>query len=221
MKSRFSAWGRVVSTDFPAVCSVSITSCNELYTSLWGRRAAGSTPGYSLYCPAVGLGCREGKAGNARRPLLPLQLLLGRTDASLRVRKLWRFLPELCRHMLLHKPCVNLLFLLSGYNEKNLNVVGVPFQWGRGSQGHSSATQPATATRPQCSKQADPAWATCVPLPPDAFPPGTGKAPRLCWVNVSGQVALDSTPELGQPVTVTTPALTHLLSSLWVTSGSH
>ncbi|NXS56342.1 LIPM Lipase, partial [Brachypteracias leptosomus] len=51
-----------------------------------------------------------------------LQLLLGRTDASLWIRKLWRFLPQLCRHSLLHKPCANILFLLSGYNEKNLNM---------------------------------------------------------------------------------------------------
>lgn len=78
-----------------------------------------------------GLGCREGKAGKARCPSLP-QLLLGRTDASLRVRKLWQFLPELCRHTPLHRPCVNLLFLLGGHNEKNLNTVGAPFRWGRG-----------------------------------------------------------------------------------------
>ncbi|KFQ28617.1 Lipase member M, partial [Merops nubicus] len=51
-----------------------------------------------------------------------LQLLLGRTDASLHIRKLWRFFPQLCRHPLLHKPCTNLLFLLAGYNEKNLNM---------------------------------------------------------------------------------------------------
>ncbi|CAN0161762.1 unnamed protein product [Bubo scandiacus] len=51
-----------------------------------------------------------------------LQLLLGRTDALLRMRKLWRFLPKLCRHPLLHKPCAYLLFLLGGYNEKNLNM---------------------------------------------------------------------------------------------------
>ncbi|RLW04009.1 hypothetical protein DV515_00006192 [Chloebia gouldiae] len=51
-----------------------------------------------------------------------IPLLLGRTDASLRIRKLWRFLPELCRHTLLHRPCANLLFLLGGYNEKNLNL---------------------------------------------------------------------------------------------------
>ncbi|KFP90213.1 Lipase member M, partial [Apaloderma vittatum] len=51
-----------------------------------------------------------------------LQLLLGRTDASLPMRKLWKFLPGLCRHPLLHKPCANLLFLLGGYNEKNLNM---------------------------------------------------------------------------------------------------
>ncbi|XP_059332904.1 lipase member M-like [Ammospiza nelsoni] len=51
-----------------------------------------------------------------------IPLLLGRTDASLRIRRLWRFLPELCRHTLLHRPCANLLFLLGGYNEKNLNM---------------------------------------------------------------------------------------------------
>ncbi|NXO04833.1 LIPM Lipase, partial [Rhinopomastus cyanomelas] len=50
------------------------------------------------------------------------QLLLGRTDASLRMRKLWRFLPKLCRQPLMHKPCANLLFLLGGYNEKNINM---------------------------------------------------------------------------------------------------
>ncbi|KFP35268.1 Lipase member M, partial [Chlamydotis macqueenii] len=51
-----------------------------------------------------------------------IQLLLGRTDALLRVRKLWRFLPKLCRHPALHKPCANLFFLLGGYNKKNLNM---------------------------------------------------------------------------------------------------
>ncbi|KAK2545094.1 lipase member M-like protein [Columba livia] len=51
-----------------------------------------------------------------------IQLLLGRTDAALRLRKLWRFLPALCRQPLLHKPCANLFFLLGGYNEKNLNM---------------------------------------------------------------------------------------------------
>lgn len=54
--------------------------------------------------------------------MLP-QILLGKTDASLRMRKLWRFLPNLCSHSLLHKPCANLLFLLGGFNEKNLNMV--------------------------------------------------------------------------------------------------
>uniref|UniRef100_A0A8C3JRJ2 AB hydrolase-1 domain-containing protein n=1 Tax=Calidris pygmaea TaxID=425635 RepID=A0A8C3JRJ2_9CHAR len=53
---------------------------------------------------------------HARSPIMKI------TDASLRMRKLWRFLPELCRHPLLHKPCANLLFLLGGYNEKNLNM---------------------------------------------------------------------------------------------------
>ncbi|NXN38988.1 LIPM Lipase, partial [Rhinoptilus africanus] len=56
------------------------------------------------------------------RQLNAVQLLLGRRDATLRIRKLWRFLPELCERPLLHKPCANLLFLLGGYNEKNLNM---------------------------------------------------------------------------------------------------
>ncbi|NXG51523.1 LIPM Lipase, partial [Psilopogon haemacephalus] len=50
------------------------------------------------------------------------QLLLGNMDASLRIRKLWRFLPSLCRHPLLHKPCANLFYLMGGYNKKNLNM---------------------------------------------------------------------------------------------------
>ncbi|NXU95337.1 LIPM Lipase, partial [Xiphorhynchus elegans] len=51
-----------------------------------------------------------------------IPLLLGRTDASLRLRGLWGLLPQLCSHTLLHKPCANILFLLGGYNEKNLNM---------------------------------------------------------------------------------------------------
>lgn len=82
----------------------------------------------SPHRPAGGRGPRarlqeQKPARNQPCPLL-LQLLLGTTDASLRMRKLWRFLPQLCKHPLLHKPCANLLFLLGGYNEKNLNVVG-------------------------------------------------------------------------------------------------
>ncbi|NWS43934.1 LIPM Lipase, partial [Probosciger aterrimus] len=57
------------------------------------------------------------------RQFKTFQLLLGSTDASLRMRKLWRFLPQLCRNPLLRKPCANLLFLLGGYNEKNFNMV--------------------------------------------------------------------------------------------------
>ncbi|NWI69338.1 LIPM Lipase, partial [Todus mexicanus] len=70
---------------------------------------------------------------HARSPLLKMsflldrqfemsQLLLGRTGASLQMKKLWRFLPQLCRHPLLQKPCANLFFLMGGYNEKNLNM---------------------------------------------------------------------------------------------------
>lgn len=84
----------------------------------------GTPAGSGLGEAVQGLGCRKGNARNQPCPLL-LQLLLGRTDASLRMRKLWRFLPQLCRHPLLHKPCANLFFLLGGYNEKNLNMVSV------------------------------------------------------------------------------------------------
>lgn len=70
-------------------------------------------------------GCRKRNASSYLCPLFP-QLLVGQTDASLRMRKLWRFLPDLCRHPVLHKPCATLLFLLGGYNEKNLNMVCVP-----------------------------------------------------------------------------------------------
>ncbi|XP_051655668.1 lipase member M-like [Manacus candei] len=51
-----------------------------------------------------------------------ISLLLGRTEATLRMRRAWRFLPRLCTHRLLHKPCASLLFLLGGFNEKNLNT---------------------------------------------------------------------------------------------------
>ncbi|NXL96238.1 LIPM Lipase, partial [Alectura lathami] len=50
------------------------------------------------------------------------QILLGQKDVTLKMRKLWRFLPDLCRHLPLRKPCANLFFLLGGYNEKNLNM---------------------------------------------------------------------------------------------------
>ncbi|NXI48200.1 LIPM Lipase, partial [Galbula dea] len=56
------------------------------------------------------------------RQFKTVQLLLGKTDATLRLRKLWRFLPMLCRHLLLQKPCANLFFLMGGYNEKNFNM---------------------------------------------------------------------------------------------------
>lgn len=84
-------------------------------TPLPGGTAHGDTGG-------VG-GQREENTRKQPHPSL-LQLLLGRTDAALRLRKLWRFLPALCRQPLLHKPCANLFFLLGGYNEKNLNMVG-------------------------------------------------------------------------------------------------
>ncbi|XP_054030653.1 lipase member M isoform X2 [Dryobates pubescens] len=36
--------------------------------------------------------------------------------------KMLQFLPRLCGHPLLQKPCANLFFLLGGYNEKNFNM---------------------------------------------------------------------------------------------------
>ncbi|NXS14256.1 LIPM Lipase, partial [Neodrepanis coruscans] len=56
------------------------------------------------------------------KKLKAIPLLLGRMDASLHLRKLWRFLPQLCTNTLLHKPCANIFFLLGGYNEQNLNL---------------------------------------------------------------------------------------------------
>ncbi|KAK4821208.1 hypothetical protein QYF61_015776 [Mycteria americana] len=104
------------------------------------------------------------------------QLLLGRTDASLRMMKLWRFLPQLCRHPLLHKPCANLLFLLGGYNEKNLNMVGAllkPEPWGAplGSTQQCPLALPNALPSllwplaPNTHGQADAARAMHVPLP--------------------------------------------------------
>ncbi|KFO76821.1 Lysosomal acid lipase/cholesteryl ester hydrolase, partial [Cuculus canorus] len=51
-----------------------------------------------------------------------IQLFLGKTDATLRIRKLSKYLPRLCRYPLMYKPCGRLFSLLGGNNEKNLNV---------------------------------------------------------------------------------------------------
>ncbi|XP_074010703.1 lysosomal acid lipase/cholesteryl ester hydrolase-like isoform X3 [Numenius arquata] len=64
---------------------------------------------------------------HARSPIMKMSFLLDRQfkiggkEKSPEYLFSW-FLPELCRHPLLHKPCANLLFLLGGYNEKNLNM---------------------------------------------------------------------------------------------------
>ncbi|XP_071419420.1 lipase member M-like isoform X2 [Pithys albifrons albifrons] len=86
-----------------------------------------------LYYVGYSQGCTIVTPKHARSPTIKMSflmdknlkmipLLLGRTDASLRMKGLWRFLPHLCTLTLLHKPCANLLFLLGGYNEKNLNM---------------------------------------------------------------------------------------------------
>uniref|UniRef100_A0A8C4TXE3 Lipase n=1 Tax=Falco tinnunculus TaxID=100819 RepID=A0A8C4TXE3_FALTI len=51
---------------------------------------------------------------HAKSPIMKISFLLD--------RRFKMFLPQLCRHPLLHKPCANLFFLLGGYNEKNLNM---------------------------------------------------------------------------------------------------
>uniref|UniRef100_A0A8B9VA19 AB hydrolase-1 domain-containing protein n=1 Tax=Anas zonorhyncha TaxID=75864 RepID=A0A8B9VA19_9AVES len=59
---------------------------------------------------------------HAKSPIMKMSFLL---DRQFKIFQLWRFLPDLCRHPVLHKPCATLLFLLGGYNEKNLNMVCV------------------------------------------------------------------------------------------------
>ncbi|KGL76564.1 Lysosomal acid lipase/cholesteryl ester hydrolase, partial [Tinamus guttatus] len=51
-----------------------------------------------------------------------LKFFLGKTDASLRIKKLQKMLPELCRHSFFHKFCASLFFLVGGCNEKNFNM---------------------------------------------------------------------------------------------------
>ena len=178
------------------------------------------------------LGCRKRNTRTHTHPLL-LQLLFGRTDASLQIKKLWRFLPELCRHPVLHKACASLFFLLGGYNEKNFNMVGWwPCVEEREQQplgallGSTQPCPPALPTprllpapslpdtlpsllrllTPSAHGQADTARAARVPLPNPslaASPPQIGKVLRLCWVNVSGRVEPDSISVLGPPVTGT------------------
>uniref|UniRef100_A0A8C3JLD4 Lipase n=1 Tax=Calidris pygmaea TaxID=425635 RepID=A0A8C3JLD4_9CHAR len=62
---------------------------------------------------------------HARSPIMKMSFLLDRQFKMFQVEDYSMFLPELCRHPLLHKPCANLLFLLGGYNEKNLNMGAV------------------------------------------------------------------------------------------------
>uniref|UniRef100_A0A8C0BQ52 Lipase n=1 Tax=Buteo japonicus TaxID=224669 RepID=A0A8C0BQ52_9AVES len=61
---------------------------------------------------------------HARSPVMKMTFLLDRQFKMFQVGDYSMFLPQLCKHPLLHKPCANLLFLLGGYNEKNLNMVG-------------------------------------------------------------------------------------------------
>uniref|UniRef100_A0A8B9PHT0 Lipase n=1 Tax=Apteryx owenii TaxID=8824 RepID=A0A8B9PHT0_APTOW len=53
----------------------------------------------------------------------PIMKMKGNTrNVSLRMTKMWKFLPELCSYSFFHKSCANMFFLLGGYNEKNLNM---------------------------------------------------------------------------------------------------
>ncbi|NWX92944.1 LICH hydrolase, partial [Nothoprocta ornata] len=51
-----------------------------------------------------------------------IKFLLGKTDAALKIKKMQKILPELCRHSFFHKSCAGIFSLLGGYNEKNLNM---------------------------------------------------------------------------------------------------
>uniref|UniRef100_A0A8C8BHS8 Lipase n=1 Tax=Otus sunia TaxID=257818 RepID=A0A8C8BHS8_9STRI len=68
---------------------------------------------------------------HTRSPIMKMSFLLDRQFKMLQVGHYSMLSPTehtdarkgiLCRHPLLHKPCANLLFLLGGYNEKNLNM---------------------------------------------------------------------------------------------------
>ncbi|XP_027548754.1 lysosomal acid lipase/cholesteryl ester hydrolase-like isoform X3 [Neopelma chrysocephalum] len=58
-------------------------------------------------------------ANHTRSPLMKMTKLVEFLDKTAGKEQ---FLPQLCTHRLLHKPCANLLSLLGGFNEKNLNM---------------------------------------------------------------------------------------------------
>ncbi|NWH82392.1 LICH hydrolase, partial [Piaya cayana] len=51
-----------------------------------------------------------------------IQFLLGKTDATLQIKKLWKYLPSLCRYPMMYNACTSIFSLLGGCHEKNLNV---------------------------------------------------------------------------------------------------
>ncbi|XP_075011508.1 lysosomal acid lipase/cholesteryl ester hydrolase-like isoform X2 [Calonectris borealis] len=57
---------------------------------------------------------------HAKSPIMKMSFLLDKQFKIPPGKE--QFLPQLCGHPLLHKPCANLFFLLGGYNEKNLNM---------------------------------------------------------------------------------------------------
>lgn len=62
--------------------------------------------------------------------LAVLQVIFGTKQLTLVGRKERATLAETCSNMLTAEVCENEIFLIGGYNKKNLNVVGVPASLG-------------------------------------------------------------------------------------------
>lgn len=213
MKKRSCAWGKwvergelgiLISLACVQSAPTPATSCPHLC------EAAGLTPGYSLCCLAVGQ-CRGWAAGRGQQetPVSPFAPAAaagqdGRVPADQEALALSpRAVQAHAAAQALCQPALPAGWLQREEPQHGgcANLVGMKVP------GPLLCRPPCPACHrhsPQCSQQADPAWATRVPLPHAFPPPGQEKSPRLCWVNVSGQVALASTSELGLPVTVTT-----------------
>lgn len=206
--------------DFPDVCSVSIRAVHISVGLGSTRLDSWLFPLLPGWWDSLGPGCRERRAGSAHCPLLPAAAAgqNGRVPADQEAVAV----PPGAVHahaaaQALCQPPLPAGWLQREEPQRGGCAIPASIRVSKLLFPATHPAQPAAATHPQCSQQAEPARPTCIPLP-DAFPPGTGKAPKLCWVNVSGQTTPLNQSCLSLPAPWgAAPALTHL----WVTSGSH